>query len=114
MVRKLILSFGNPFCCPSALFVKSRLNEPIFDVKLKNSLDYKAWLDLAKLKGSSVFWDMPLMSHRIHEASATTSLISDQSRSAEDYAIFKSMWPAPIAKILTKLYNTSQKSNELK
>lgn len=53
------------------------------------------------------------MGHRISEASTTTEIINAGIRTKEDYEIFCRFWPKPIAKVLTKVYQKSEKSNDL-
>ena len=42
-----------------------------------------------------------------------SEIIEDNNRSKEDYEIFRRFWVAPIAKLLTKLYSNSEKSNKV-
>ena len=56
----------------------------------------------------------PLMGHRIHEESTTTSIIEGNIRGKEDLFMFKKFWPEFIAKFLTKAFSYSEKSNEVK
>lgn len=54
-----------------------------------------------------------LMYHRIHEESETSIIIGDNVRTKEDYEMFCMFWPKPIAKVLTRFYASSQKSNDV-
>ena len=72
-----------------------------------------AWERVTKEKGRFVFVNKPLMGHRIHEGSTTTSIIEGNIRTKEDLFMFKKFWPECIAKSLTKLYANSEKSNEV-
>ena len=52
------------------------------------------------------------MYHRIHEDSATSSYIEDNTRANEDLELFRRFWPSPIAKIISRAYSSSEKSND--
>ena len=54
------------------------------------------------------------MGHRISESSTTTDIIKQGIRTKEDYDIYIKFWPKWIAKLLTKVYKNSEKSNEVK
>lgn len=112
-VRRRILSFGDPICCPSVTFAKDNLPEPIFSVKFRSDEDWQAWERLSRMKGSFIYVYQPLMYHRIHEESETSIIIGDNVRTKEDYEMFCMFWPKPIAKVLTRFYASSQKSNEV-
>lgn len=112
-IRRLILSLGDPICCPSVMFEKSNLPEPVFSVKFRANEDWQAWERLSHLKGSFIYINKPLMYHRIHEESETSIIIGTNDRTKEDYEMFCMFWPKPIAKMLTRLYAASQKSNTI-
>ena len=42
-IRRRILSFGNPVCCPSVTFVKSDLSDFSFRNNMKSNIDWQAW-----------------------------------------------------------------------
>lgn len=112
-IRRRILSLGDPICCPSVMFVKNNLPEQVFFVKFRASEDWQAWERLSHLKGSFVYIDEPLMYHRIHEESETSIIIGNNDRTKEDFEMFCMFWPKPIAKLLTRFYASSQKSNDV-
>jgi glycosyltransferase involved in cell wall biosynthesis len=112
-VRRRILSFGCPICCPSVAFAKENLPEEVFEKGFRSDEDWQAWEKLSKYKGSFVYVDKVEMCHRIHEESETSIIIGDNARSEEDFQMFCKFWPRPIAKILTKIYSSSETSNEL-
>lgn len=111
-VRRTILRFGNPICCPSVTFVMTQAVDPVFDVGFKNNMDYKAWVDLSPRKGSFVHCPQRLMGHRIHEESGTTQHIHDNSRGEEDLRVLSLLWPVPIAKAVFRFYRKAQQSNQ--
>ena len=113
-VRRRILSFGCPICCPSVAFAKENLPDPVFQVGFRSCEDWQAWERLSKLKGSFLYDPHILMGHRIHEDSETSHILNDNQRTKEDYTMFCKFWPKWAARILTRAYSESEKSNELK
>ena len=112
-VRRRILSLGSPICCPSVTFVKENCPSEVFHHGFRADEDWEAWEYLSKFKGEFIYSTKCLTYHRIHEDSETSNILADHARSQEDYIMFRKFWPKPIAKILTKLYSTSEQSNEL-
>lgn len=111
-VRRRSLSLGNGICCPAVTMVKDNLPEQIFTVGFRSNEDWEAWERLSKMKGAFAYSRKESMYHRIHEGSETSIIIGDNARSQEDYIMFQKFWPKWIAKILTKIYSLSEKSNE--
>lgn len=112
-IRRRILSLGCPICCPSVTFVKKNLPEQIFFPGFRSDEDWQAWEILSRKHGAFVYCPEVSMYHRIHKDSETSVILGDSARSVEDYQMFCKFWPKPIAKVLTKIYSTSEKSNEL-
>lgn len=112
--KRFILKFGNSICCPAVTFVIKNCPKKIFDSNFKCNVDWHAWESLSKLPYNFTFVPQPLMGHRISAESTTTDIIRQGIRTKEDYQIFRRFWPAPIAKIFTKLYQSSEKSNSIK
>ena len=112
-VRRRILSFGSPICCPSVAYARENLPERIFSSGFRSNEDWEAWEKLSKLKGDFIFDNQILMWHRIHEDSETSAIIHDNKRSDEDMEIYRKFWPDSIARLLVKLYASGQKSNKL-
>lgn len=110
-VRRRILSFGNPICCPAVTFNKDRIKENIFQSDFRSNMDWKAWEILSKKKGSFVYIPQPLMMHRIHEESTTTEVIGEGKRTNEDFRMMCLFWPKTIAKFLARIYASSEKNN---
>lgn len=113
-VRRRVLSLGCSICCPSVTFNAEILKNNPFKSGFKSDLDWQQWENLSKLKGSFLYYPEPLMCHRIHEESATTGIIGENSRTVEDYEMFSKFWPKPIAKMLSNIYASGEKSNNLK
>lgn len=112
-VRRRILSFGSPICCPSVAYAKWNLPEVVFEKGFRSNEDWQAWERISKLKGEFLFDKEVLMYHRIHEESETSSIIRENKRSSEDMEMYSKFWPKPVAKLLVKLYASGQKSNDL-
>lgn len=112
-VRRRILSLGSPICCPSVTYVKSNLPNPIFEIGFRSDEDWQAWEKISKLEGAFIYCKDILIYHRIHNESETSAIISDTGRAVEDYQMFCKFWPKWIAKILVRLYSTSEESNNL-
>ncbi len=112
-VRRRILSFGSPICCPSVTYVKENLPEVIFETGYRSNVDWQAWEKISRRRGSFVYCPDILMFHRIHLESATTAIIADNDRSKEDYAMFCKFWPKKIAGIIELFYRNGEKSNEI-
>ena len=49
----------------------------------------------------------------INVAILNSKILGDNARTEEDYVMFCKFWPKFIAKMLTKIYGTSEKSNDL-
>ena len=113
-MKRQILRFGNSICCPAVTFVVNNCPDDIFKSSLKCNVDWHAWETLSQQEGAFTFVDKTLVCHRISDDSTTTEIINQGIRTKEDYQIFKRFWPAPIAKLLTKFYQKSEKSNQLK
>lgn len=113
LVRRRVLSAGNPICCPSVAYFKGNLPNVIFKNHFRSNEDWEAYEMISKIKGQFVYCNEPLMAHRIHEGSATTSIIADNDRSKEDYEMFCKFWPKWIANIIEHFYKQGEKSNEI-
>lgn len=112
-VKKRILAFGDPICCPAVTLVKPKLGLSPFDTTYKNSCDYKTWVDFASRDGRFVYVNQPLVGHRIYPESATSLNLGEDIRKGEDLEILSTLWPRPIAKLVNSVYALSEKSNAL-
>lgn len=112
-VRRRILSFGSPVCCPSVTYVKASLPEQPFANGYQSDLDWQTWEVISRLKGSFVYCNKVLMLHRIHEESATTQIIANSDRTKEDFDMYCRFWPRWFAKCLIQFYAKSQDSNQI-
>lgn len=113
-IRRRMLSFGSPICCPSVAYAKENLPKQIFCEGFRSNEDWEAWEKLSRRKGSFIYCNVPLMAHRIHADSETTAIIADNKRSDEDYVMFSKFWPKWMVKGLVKSYAKGQDSNGMK
>ena len=111
LIKRLILSMGNPICCPAVTYVKDNLPEKVFRVGYKSNIDWEAWERLSRMSGEFVYTGKKLMGHRVHEGSTTTEIIGMNLRTIEDLEMLKKFWPEKIAKIINKVYKNAEKSN---
>ena len=111
-VRRRVLSFGCPICCPSVTYNGALIRENPFKCDFKSNLDWQQWENLSRIKGSFIYIPEPLMCHRIHEDSETSKIIGDNLRTNEDYIMFCKFWPEKFARRISKIYASSEKSNE--
>ena len=113
-VRRRILSLGSPIDCPSVTYVRPNLPKgDLFDPSYKVAQDWEAWERFSRRKGTFVFDAHLLMGHRIHEASTTTQLIADQTRTKEELSIFRRFWPEKAASWIENRYRRGQESNRI-
>lgn len=113
-VRRRVLSFGSPIDCPSVTYVLPNLPKgALFDSSYRVTQDWEAWERFSKMEGTFVFDPRLLMGHRIHEASTTTELIADQTRTREELSIFQRFWPDKAARWLEDRYRRGQDSNRI-
>ncbi len=112
-VRRMILSFGNPICCPSVTYCINRIERPYFLNNYKSNEDWEAWERYSKLKGEFIYIPHAHMAHRIHEDSETSAIIASDERGAEDFDMFRKFWPKKIAAFLAEKYKESEKSNKI-
>ena len=113
LIRRFILSFGDPICCPSVMYAMRNINLPLFENHYSCSEDWEAWEKLSKESGDFIYIPKILMYHRIHEESTTTKALTEGSRINENYEMYRKFWPAPVAGMLNKWYTRSEESNEL-
>ena len=112
-VRRRILSFGSPICCPSVAFFKDNLPEIVFKNHFRTNEDWEAWEMISKIRGQFLYCKYPLMAHRIHADSETTAMIQEYGRMKEDLEMYTKFWPKCIAIKLAKYYSKSEASNRL-
>lgn len=102
--KKMLLSFGNPICCPSVMFNKEKIGHFEFSGKFSYNLDWDAWHRLSLRNGGFVYLKRRLMLHRIHKESELIKGTVDETRNKEDYLLFQKFWPEPFAQMIAKMY----------
>lgn len=112
-MRRRILSFGSPICCPSVMFVSENLPEIIFKNGFRACEDWEAWEMISRLPGSFMYCTGKLVGHRIHAGSETSAIIGDNKRTEEEFQMYCKFWPPRIARFLSGVYAKGQDSNEL-
>ena len=113
LAKRLALCLGDPICCPAVSFNLEKIALPLFEQGMTTNLDWQTWEKLSRQKGRFAYDPRPLMLHRIHPGSTTSQVLGEGGRTAQDEAMFRKFWPAPIARVLTRLYASSEKSNQL-
>jgi glycosyltransferase involved in cell wall biosynthesis len=108
-----LLSLGNPICCPSVMFDRSKIPDFRFPAGFRTNLDWMAWLGLARGPGGFVYVRDSLISKGVHADSATTATIANRAREREDRALFDVLWPRPIAAVLAAAYKLGYRANRL-
>ena len=111
--KRMALALGDPICCPAVTFNLNRIALPLFERGMTTNLDWQTWEKLSREQGRFAYDRRPLMLHRIHPGSTTSQVLGEGGRTAQDYAMFRKFWPSLIARLLTRLYAASEKSNNL-
>jgi len=109
--KKLIVSFGNPICCPSVCLNTEKTGKKPFREDMKSNIDWGTWLDFSKKKGRFIYVSRILTFHRVHHQSETSKLIEDHERVKEDYEMFCRIWPKWLAKCIMIFYKHAQDAN---
>lgn len=110
-LKRLILLFGDPICCPSVTFNKAALGNFSFSADYLVALDWLAWYELSKREGAFVYINKKLVRHRIHPASETALQISNGIRRQEEERLLELMWGKPLARLIAPLYALGHKGN---
>ncbi len=113
-MKRSALRFGDAISCPSVTFVTKNIPKDVFASDLKCNIDWYAWEKLSRRKGNFYYIHKPLMGHRIYNESTTSEILKENGRTKEDYEILKKFWPAPIAKLIARVYANSERSNNVK
>lgn len=113
IIRRRMLSIGDPICCPSVTYCMKYLEMPIFQSGFRSCEDWQAWEHISKLEGDFLYIPYPLMGHRIHQESETTAIIKDRKRVEENYKMYCKFWPKWIAKCINYIYTLSEHFNQL-
>ena len=112
-IRRRILSIGSAICCPTVTLAKDNLCGFSFKNNMKSNIDWQAWEELSRRKGEFAYTAKPGMEHRIHQESTTSELIEQNGRREEDIYMFRKFWPGWVARMIEKVYQSGEKSNEV-
>ncbi|MDD5362920.1 MAG: glycosyltransferase family 2 protein [Ignavibacteria bacterium] len=107
-IKKFMLSFGCPICCPSVFFNKDGLNGFEFNNEYRINLDWNAWIRMSKMKGRFIYINKKLLTLRIHGDSETSMNL--QHRKSEDIKVFDELWYYPFSRLLSFVYSLSYSS----
>jgi hypothetical protein len=101
---RAFLALGNPLPCSSVTFDMDRLGDLRFSDAFRSNLDWDFWLRLADR--GAVFAREParLVGRRHNPLTATSRLIRDGVRQREDLAMFRRLWPSPLAEVIAWAY----------
>jgi glycosyltransferase involved in cell wall biosynthesis len=110
-LKKKMLSFGNPVCCPSILYNRENIGNFEFNSSYSMNLDWDAALQLAKMKGDFLYLKNKLLTRRIHKGSESTNALLNRTRFEEDQKMFERFWPKYVVRCLLKFYTQAYKSN---
>ncbi len=113
-LKKLLLLFGDPICCPSVTYNLEALAGFQFSPNFTCTLDWYAWYLLAKQPGTFCFVNKKLIRHRIHPESETTIQLSQGIRKQEELQMFKMMWGHKTAAFIAWIYTLGYADNKLK
>ena len=109
--KRRLLAWGCAIPCPTVT-LRKQVALGLFNEDLKVDLDWEAWLRLADMPGAFARVRRMCMLHRIHAASETSGGVRAGVRAREDVAMFQRLWPAPVARILARLYALSYDTGE--
>ncbi|MBW4889825.1 glycosyltransferase family 2 protein [Mucilaginibacter sp. HMF5004] len=113
-LKRLVLMFGNPVCCPSVTFNKNAIGDFSFSTKYLIVLDWFAWYELAKKEGSFLFINKKLIIRRIHTDSHTTAFSNSGAAKNDEQRFFEEMWGSKlIAKLLIRVYQLGHLDNKI-
>jgi glycosyltransferase involved in cell wall biosynthesis len=110
--KKLVLSIGDPICCPSVTINKQLITDFNFSADFECVLDWHTWYGLAKQEGSFVFIHQRLMQHRVHEASETSNQIKLGKRRVEEESMLQQIWGKNLGKWIAWVYQLGQLENK--
>lgn len=113
VTKQRLLDLGNPICCPSVLLNRRRFPDFRFDAAYKTNLDWDAWLRLAAEPGQFLYARQALVSKRVHVGSETSVTIANRVRQNEDLAMFRRLWPRPIAALIAAAYSLGYLANRV-
>lgn len=108
-IRRRILGFGNPVCCPSIVFNRDLIKDPEFSSAYRSSVDYELLERISRMKGSFIYCRHRLVYHRLWDGTDTQSSITSGRRSMDERKVLERLWPGFIAGVVSKVYRIAQK-----
>ncbi len=108
---KLMLSFGNPVCCPTIMYNKENIGPFEFDRAFSMNLDWEAVFRLAAKPGDFIYVNKKLVAHRLHKESESNNALISKKRHDEDKILFNKVWPGIMATLLFCVYSIGYKLN---
>lgn len=112
-LKKSILLFGDPICCPTVTINQQALKGFSFAEEYTCVLDWHAWYQMTKQPGAFIYINKKLVKHRIHTESETTVQLANGKRQQEELQMFEMMWGKTLAKWIGKLYAFGYHDNKL-
>lgn len=103
-VKQAALRFGNPIICPSCTYHKGMLGTPLFRSEFEFALDWEMMWKLAARPGRFICKEKRLLLYRVHGDAATKQSIVNHRRAEEEMAMYRKIWPQPIASLLMHFY----------
>jgi hypothetical protein len=110
--KKLVISLGDPICCPSVTINKALEPPFLFSAEYNCVLDWHAWYQLAQKDGSFVFIHQRLMRHRVHHESETSNQIKQGKRRSEEESMLQQIWGKPLGTCIAWVYQLGQLENK--
>lgn len=104
ILKKMVLAFGNPICCPTVTYNKTVLKQFSFRENYSYVLDWMAWIDIFKLNAPVAYNKAHLLTHRIHEASATVGELKKGVSKKEETLVLEKFWGKTLTKIIYFFY----------
>jgi glycosyltransferase involved in cell wall biosynthesis len=101
---RAFLALGNPLACSSVTFDLDKLAGFRFSDAFRSNLDWDAWLRLSAAGTIFARDPSPLVGRRHNALTATARLTRAGVRRQEDLAVFRRLWPSPLAEIIAYLY----------
>lgn len=103
-LKRSVLMFGNSICCPSCTYNYELIGDDMFRSEYPFALDWDNLYDLAGRQGRFICSERPLIAYRIHDGATTKQCMEDESRSRDEIAMFRKMWPEWLVRILMHFY----------
>lgn len=104
--RRILFGFGNPVICPSVTINRRIASTFRFREDMRTNMDWLAWIELSRTH-PVLRVRKELLRRRVHPASETSRCIADGTRQREDKLVFASLWPRPVANLISVAYRLS-------